>query len=90
MESSKAGPRVPLPVLLPPTLGTWVYSLALSLGSQRSCQCQACRMSQLRWGTHQTNRREQKLAFCSGLGFTSGDTGNILPAKVDTDSVRPA
>ena len=47
-------------------------------------------MSQLRRGTYQTNRREQKLAFCSGLGFTSGDTGNILPVKVDTDSVRTA
>ena len=47
-------------------------------------------MSQLRQGAHQTNRREQKLAFCTGLVFTFADTGNILPAKVDTDQGFPA
>ena len=47
-------------------------------------------MSQLRQGTHQTNRREQKFAFCSGLVFTSADTGSILSAKVDTDRGLPA
>ena len=47
-------------------------------------------MSQLRQGTHQTNRREQKFAFCSGLVFTSADTGSILPAKVVTDQGLPA
>lgn len=30
-------------------------------------------------GTHQNNRREQRLASCSGLGFTSVCTGSILP-----------
>lgn len=30
-------------------------------------------------GTHQKNTREQRLASCSGLGFTSGCTGSILP-----------
>ena len=40
--------------------------------------------------THQTNRREQKFAFCSGLVFTSADTGSILPAKADTDRGLPA
>lgn len=30
-------------------------------------------------GAHQKNRREQRLAPCNGLGFTSGYTGNILP-----------
>ena len=47
-------------------------------------------LSQLRWGAHQTNRREQKFAFCSGLVFTSGDTASILPAKADADRGRPA
>ena len=47
-------------------------------------------MSQLRQGAHQTNRREQKFAFCSGLVFTSMDTGSILPAKADTDRGLPA
>ena len=57
----------------------------------RSQQCCARGgMSQLRQGTHQTNRREQKFAFCSGLVFTAGDTGSILRAKTDTDRGRPA
>lgn len=30
-------------------------------------------------GTHQKNTREQRLASCSGLGFTSVCTGSILP-----------
>ena len=30
-------------------------------------------------GAHQ-NSREQMLASCIGLGFSSGDTGRILPA----------
>ena len=47
-------------------------------------------MLQLRLGTHQTNRREQKFAFFSGLVFTSADTGSILPAKADTDRGLPA
>ena len=47
-------------------------------------------LSPLRWGAHQTNRREQKFAFCSRLVFTSGDTGSILRAKTDTDRGRPA
>ena len=47
-------------------------------------------LSPLRWGAHQTNRREQKFAFCSGLVFTSADTGGILPAKADTDRGLPA
>ena len=47
-------------------------------------------MSHPRWnvkaqGAHQTNRREQKFAFCSGLVFTSADMGSILSAKADTD-----
>ena len=29
---------------------------------------------------HQENSREQKFASCNGLGFSSGDTGRILPA----------
>lgn len=33
-----------------------------------------------RRGTHQKNTREQKLASCSGLGFTSVCTGSISPA----------
>ena len=44
----------------------------------------------LRQGAHQTNRREQKFAFCSGLVFTSADTGSILLAKADTDQGFPA
>ena len=31
-------------------------------------------------GAHQENSREQTFASCSGLGFSSGDTGCILPA----------
>ena len=41
-------------------------------------------------GAHQTNRREQKFAFCSGLVFTSADTGSILSAKANTDRGLPA
>lgn len=33
-----------------------------------------------RRGTHQKNKREQRLASCSGLGFTSVCTGSISPA----------
>ena len=29
---------------------------------------------------HQKNRREQRFAFCSGLGFTVGYSGGIVPA----------
>ena len=29
---------------------------------------------------HQKNRREQRFAFCSGLGFTFGYSGGIVPA----------
>lgn len=36
-------------------------------------------MSQLGRGAHQKNTREQRFAFCSGLGFTSAYTGSILP-----------
>lgn len=32
-----------------------------------------------RQGTHQKNKREQRLASCSGLGFTSVCTGSISP-----------
>ena len=31
-------------------------------------------------GAHQENSREQKFASCNGLGFSSRDTGCILPA----------
>ena len=34
-------------------------------------------------GAHQENSREQKFASCSGLGFSSGDTGCILLAWTD-------
>lgn len=77
----------------PPAPGTQARSLALSLGPQQKLTVSGLPrsgMSQLRQGTHQTNRREQKLAFCTGLVFTSADTGNILPAKVDTDQGFPA
>lgn len=30
--------------------------------------------------THQKNRREQRFAFCSGLGFTFGYSSGIVPA----------
>lgn len=36
-------------------------------------------MSQLGRGAHQKNTREQRFAFCSGLGFTSAYPGSILP-----------
>ena len=29
---------------------------------------------------HQKNRREQRFAFCSGLGFTFGSSCSIVPA----------
>ena len=72
-----------------PTATSPEHTLSLSLGPQQkkptvSGMCSQ-ELSQLRWGTHQTNRREQKFAFCSGLVFTSGDTASILPAKVDAD-----
>ena len=47
-------------------------------------------MAQLRRGAYQKNRRKQKFAFCSGLVFTSWDTGGILSAKADTDLGHPA
>ena len=34
-------------------------------------------------GAHLENSREQKFASCSELGFSSGDTGCILPAWPD-------
>lgn len=37
--------------------------------------------SQLRQGAHQNTRREQRFASCSGLGFPSGNTCNILLAE---------
>lgn len=40
----------------------------------------AAAVSQPRRGAHQKNTREQRFAFRSGLGFTSGYTGCILPA----------
>ncbi|KAG5204271.1 hypothetical protein JEQ12_002247 [Ovis aries] len=30
---------------------------------------------------HQKNRHEQTFAFCSGLGFTFGSSGSIVPAR---------
>ena len=39
-------------------------------------------------GAHQENSREQKFASCSGLGFSSGDTGCILPAWTDAGRGR--
>ena len=77
-----------------PTATSPEHTLSLSLGPQQtkpavSGMCSQ-ELSQLRWGAHQTNRREQKFTFCSGLVFTSGDMGSILPAKADTDRGRPA
>ena len=76
-----------------PTATSPEHTLSLSLGPQKkpavSGMCLQ-ELSQLRWGAHQTNRREQKFAFCSGLVFTSADTGSILPAKADTDRCLPA
>ena len=40
-------------------------------------------------GAHQENSREQKFASCSGLGFSSGDTGCILPAWTDAGRGQP-
>lgn len=40
----------------------------------------AAGVSRPRRGAHQKNMREQRFAFRSGLGFTSGYTGCILPA----------
>ena len=74
------GPRLP---------GTAPSLCPLIPNRSRQC-CARGGMSQLRQGTHQTNRREQKFAFCSGLVFTSADTGSILPAKADTDRGLPA
>ena len=76
-----------------PTATSPEHTLSLSLGPQQkpavSGMCSQG-LSQLRWGAHQTNRREQKFAFCRGLVFTSGDTASILPAKADADRGRPA
>ena len=68
-------------------------TLSLSLGPQQKPAVPGMcsqELSQLRWGAHQTNRREQKFTFCSGLVFTSWDTGSVLSAKTDTDRGRPA
>ena len=76
-----------------PTATSPEHTLSLSLGPQKkpavSGMCLQ-ELSQLRWGAHQTNRREQKFAFGSGLVFTSWDTASILPAKADADRGRPA
>ena len=76
-----------------PTATSPERTLSLSLGPQQkpavSGTCSQ-ELSQLRWGAHQTNRREQNFAFCSGLVFTSGDTASILLAKADTDRGHPA
>lgn len=80
-------------VLLPPLLPPVPSALSLSLGPQQKPPVSGMclhELSQLRWGAHQTNRREKKFAFCNGLVFTSGDTGSILQAKADTDRGRPA
>ena len=103
-ESSKAGrlstpdtrslgtPPKPTPPNLttPLASGSQARSLALSLGLQQKQTVLHPRWNVKAQGAHQTNRREQKLAFCTGLVFTSADTGNILPAKVDTDQGFPA
>ena len=34
---------------------------------------------------HQKNRREQRFAFCSGLGFTFGYSGGIVPARAGVE-----
>ena len=45
-------------------------------------------MSRPRRGAHQENSREQTFASCSGLGFSSRDTGRILPAWTRTGEGR--
>ena len=103
-ESSKAGrlsspdtrslgtPPNPTPPNLATPLapGSQAHFLALSLGPQRKQTVLHPWWNVKAQGAHQTNRREQKFAFCSGLVFTSADTGSILSAKADTDRGLPA
>ena len=57
-------------------------SLVPTLGPGKSaCSVKFGSASQLRQGAHQNTRREQRFASCSGLGFLSGNTCNILLAE---------
>ena len=39
---------------------------------------------------HQKNRREQRFAFCSGLGFTFGYSGGIVPGRAGMERLCAA
>ena len=57
-------------------------SLIPTLGPGKSaCSVKFGSASQLRQCAHQNTRREQRFASCSGLGFPSGNTCNILLAE---------
>ena len=80
-KSKKPGSRSASGKLsLIPTLGPWKSACSIKFGSA----------SQLRQGAHQNTRREQRFASCSGFGFLSGNTCNILLAEgVGEDRGRP-